>query len=502
MSRFAPLQQLAELAAATDWAALCAQPERAAAYSYEAAGLRLDLGREHLNESSMAALRALAVEVDWEEARRAQWRGDVVNPSEGRAVLHGALRSPQRAPAHIQAEVEAAEAALHKLLATLEQDCPEHAVLHIGIGGSDLGPRLAADVAGRSALRRPLHFLNNLDDATLQETLGQLDPARTLVVVVSKSFGTAETRALQQRCTDWLHKAGVDPAQALIAVTSKAEAALACGLDPERILPLPEWVGGRTSVWSTVSFSLALACGAAAREALREGAAAMDAHFLDTPLERNLPALAALCGIWQRNAQGLSTRIVVPYADRLRLLPEYLQQLEMESNGKRVDLQGRPLDWDTAPVTFGGVGSCVQHAFFQLLHQSNSRHPVEFVLPARTVGVPPDLQRTLSSHALAQACALTQGRAAVGEDQSRLCPGGRPSTLIGMRQLDLYHLGSLLAFYEHRTAMQGWIWGLNSYDQFGVEIGKQIAGRVEAAWKGEGEFPDALSAAAANWLKA
>lgn len=485
-----------------DWSALCEDPARSASWSRVAAGLRLDCSREHLHEPSWQLLLNLAREAEVEEQRQRQWQGETVNLSEGRAVLHGALRTPQRAPAVVAAEIHQQEAALEALVARLAAEQPDHAILHIGIGGSDLGPRLAADVATMALEpQRSLYFLNNLDDASVQRTLRQLDPRRTLVVVVSKSFGTAETRALMACCTRWLRQAQVDPADALIAVTAKTDAAIAQGVAAERVLLLPEWVGGRYSLWSAVSLSLALAYGADARHDLRAGAQAMDLHFLDTPLEHNLPVLGALVGIWQRNAQQLATRVVVPYADALRLLPEYLQQLEMESNGKSVDLQGRPLNQHTAPATFGGVGSCVQHAFFQLLHQSQDVHPVEFVLPAVLPNVAPQLQHTLTAHCLAQACALTRGRMAVGADQSRHCPGGRPSSLLQLARLDLRHLGALLAYYEHRTAVQGWVWGINSYDQFGVEIGKQIAAEVEPALAGDADYPDAVAAAAGHWYQ-
>ena len=498
------LAQLGPWAAAhagRDWVAACDDAARCAALSFRACGLRLDLAREQLDPADLARLLAWAEQADIVGQRAAQWAGERVNRSEDRPVIHGPLRSPDRAPAALREELAAQEARLLALQDEIERDFPGHALLHIGIGGSDLGPRLAAEVAGPQP-RRALHFLNNLDDATLQSTLARLDPARTLVCVVSKSFGTAETRALYARVADWLRAGGVDPASASVAVTANPERAQQeAGIPGDRVAPVHPGVGGRYSLWSAVSFSLALAYGAQARAELRAGAAAMDKHFLDSPLAQNLPVLGALAGLWQRNGQGLATRIVVPYADRLRLLPEYLQQLEMESNGKRVDPQGRPLGHRTAPATFGGVGSCVQHAFFQLLHQSEDVHPVEFVLPARVPGVAPDLQRTLLSHALAQACALTRGRPVEGADESRLCPGSRPSSLIGLAQLDLWHLGALLAYYEHRTAVQGWLWGLNSYDQFGVEIGKQIAGEVEAALQGEGAYPDAACAAAAQALR-
>nr|MBV6628481.1 glucose-6-phosphate isomerase [Oceanococcus sp. HetDA_MAG_MS8] len=485
-----------------DWAKLCEQPGRSQQCSRVAAGLRLDWSREHVTQPAWEALLALAEQREVAQHRQRQWQGDLVNCTENRAVLHGALRSPERGPASVATDIQAQEQALEDLVARLNREQPDHAVLHIGIGGSDLGPRLAAEVAGMvQEPQRSLYFLNNLDDASVRRTLRRLDPRRTLVVVVSKSFGTAETRALMERCTHWLGEAQVDPAHALIAVTAKTSAAVDAGVSPQRVLLLPEWVGGRYSLWSAVSLSLALAYGCAARQQLRAGAQAMDTHFLDAPMGDNLPVLGALVGLWQRNVQQYNTRVVVPYADALRLLPEYLQQLEMESNGKSVDAQGRPLSHATAPATFGGVGSCVQHAFFQLLHQSQDVHPVEFVLPAVLPDVPAQLQQTLTAHCLAQACALTQGRTASGDDQSRRCPGGRPSSLLQLARLDLWHLGALLAYYEHRTAVQGWIWGINSYDQFGVEIGKKIAAEVEPALAGEADYPDAVAAAAGAWYR-
>ncbi|MEN8720595.1 MAG: hypothetical protein ABF296_10080 [Oceanococcaceae bacterium] len=502
MSRWTELQHEAQAARGTDWRVFSNDPAAVASQVVCAAGLRLDQGREQLRPQTWTLLYALAEKAGLQAQRAAQWSGEVVNRSEQRRVLHGALRSPERAPAAVAAEVRASEQQVQALVSALAETRPGAAVLHIGIGGSDLGPRLAADVARLdSPALRPLHFLNNLDDATLAATLAALDPADVIVVLVSKSYSTAETLELQQRVNGWLEAADVDPAAVTVAVTSNAARARETGVPAERILDLPEWVGGRYSVWSAVSVSIALAFGPAARERLRAGAAAMDTHFLDTPLEANLPARAALCGVWHANALAYDTRVVVPYADALKLLPEYLQQLEMESNGKRVDQQGRPLGHATAPATLGGVGSCAQHAFFQLLHQSDAVHPVEFVLPARVAGVAPEMQRQLLANALAQACALTHGRDADGPDETRCCPGQRPSTLIGMAALDLWHLGALLAFYEHRTAVQGWIWGLNSYDQFGVEIGKTIAGTMQRALQGDEGFPDAASAAAGEWFR-
>lgn len=487
--------------AGRDWSRECASAERARSMVWDAAGLRLDLSREHLDAAALDSLFALARSRSWQQKREAQWAGETVNITEGRAVLHGALRSPERAPKAIAERVRENEAALCSLVERLQQGAPDAAVLHIGIGGSDLGPRLAAAVAATCGSRRALHFLNNLDDATLDATLAQLDPRKVIVVTVSKSGTTAETCRLQGLTYAWLEAAGVDPVACSVAVTGNKDFARECGLQPSQILELPEWVGGRYSLWSAVSVSIALAFGLEARQELLRGAAAMDVHFLEAPLERNLPALAGLCGVWHANGYGFNTRVVVPYADMLSLLPEYLQQLEMESNGKRVDLDGQPLTYATAPATFGGVGSCVQHAFFQLLHQSDAVHPVEFVLPARVTGVDPRMQRSLISNALAQACALTQGRSADGDqDLSRECPGSRPSTLILMRSLDMWHLGALLAFYEHRTAFQGWVWNINSFDQFGVEIGKKIAKDVESAIEGESEFPDASTKSAAEWL--
>jgi len=500
MSKFAQIEKLAQQASSMDWAQACADPSRAEAFAYEAAGIRLDFSREHLTEESLQALHALAEDAGWEARRAAQWAGEPVNRSEQRAVLHGALRNPDTAPEAIAERVRQNEAALEALVGAADL-AEKTAVLHIGIGGSDLGPRLVADTAALGERQRTLHFLNNLDDSSVSAVLDALDPHRVLVVVVSKTFTTAETRALQQVAVEWLERNRVNPADALVAVTGNAEQAQGAGVRADRILDLPDWVGGRYSLWSAVSVSLALAFGIAARQQLLAGARAMDTHFLRAPLAENLPALSALIGIWHSNAQRFVTRIVVPYADRLGLLPEYLQQLEMESNGKRVDLSGQPLGYATAPATFGGVGSCVQHAFFQLLHQSDTVHPVEFVVPASFSGVEPRLHQKLLSNAIAQACALTQGRPAEGDDQTRCCPGGRPSSFITLRRLDMYHLGALLAFYEHRTTVQGWVWGLNSFDQFGVEVGKKIASTIEQAWNGESDYPDASAAAVSGWLK-
>jgi glucose-6-phosphate isomerase len=392
---------------------------------------------------------------------------------------------------------------------------PFRTIVHIGIGGSDLGPRLVWEALRPVDAPIELRFAANVDPSEIAAALAGLDPASTLVVAVSKTFTTQETLANAEAARAWLRAAlGEDGARAHFAAVSAApDKAQAFGVDPDRVFAFWDWVGGRFSVWSAVGLSCAIALGWEAFEGFLGGAAAMDAHFVSAPLARNAPVLLAMAQIWNRNGLGRGARAVVPYAQRLRLLPAFLQQLEMESNGKRVRRDGRPVLRATAPVVFGDAGTNGQHAFFQLLHQGTDVIPVEFVAVAANPDGPGGMQAKLLANCLAQAEALLVGRSeaeVVAELQARglpdpavrtlapqrTFPGDRPSSLILMDRLTPEALGALLALYEHKTLVEGVVWEINSFDQWGVELGKSLATRILGELEGGPALPHDPSTAA------
>jgi glucose-6-phosphate isomerase len=351
-------------------------------------------------------------------------------------------------------------------------------ILHIGIGGSVLGPALLVDALGRRSSAFKVRFLSNIDGAAFDDAVKQLDPATTLVVVASKTFTTLETLANMDAARAWLRAANVlDPDGRLIAVTAHPQAALDQGIDETRILQFGESVGGRYSLWSSVGITAALALGWDAFEALLEGAAEMDRHFRFSEPKDNVPLIAAFADRLYVEELGCQTRGIFAYDERLRLLPFYLQQLEMESNGKSVKDDGEQTRYPTAPVTWGGTGTDAQHAVFQLLHQGTVVVPVEFVVVREADDAQdPEHHRLLLLNAFAQGAALMEGRRS--DDPQRSYPGNRPSSTVLLDRLDARLLGALIAFYEHRTYANAVLLGINPFDQFGVELGKQIARKL------------------------
>jgi glucose-6-phosphate isomerase len=374
------------------------------------------------------------------------------------------------------------------LVAQLE-DSAVTDIVNVGIGGSDLGPRLVVDaLKDFHGGRFRVHFVTNVDGSDVQHTLRDLDPARTAAILVSKSFGTQETLLNGAILRDWL-----GDARRLYAVSANGPRAEAFGVDPARVLPMRDWVGGRYSLWSTVGFAIALAVGLPRFEELLAGAAEMDAHALDAPVAENLPILHALTAIWNRNALGLASQAVVPYDERLELLPAYLQQLVMESLGKSVRSDGGPVGVSTVPVLWGGAGSNVQHSFFQALHQGTETVPADFIGIVRPAHAYADNHAALLANLLAQAEALANGSEA--HDPQKAYPGNRPSTLLLLDALTPHSLGMLIALYEHSVYAQSVLWGINAFDQWGVELGKRIAGDLLPAVQGEGEAEDPVTRA-------
>jgi glucose-6-phosphate isomerase len=491
-----------------------AEPDRLARLGVTAAGLDIDLSKQPWSLADLEACLALAGAGGVEAARARLFAGDAVNASEGRAALHMALRAPKGSAFKAQgepvsAEVDETRARMAAFADRVRSGAltgatgqPFRAVVHIGIGGSDFGPRLVWEALRPVAPQIELRFIANVDPAEAALALQGLDPAQTLVVVVSKTFTTQETMTNAETAKAWLRAAlGPKGDAHLVAVSTALDHVAAFGVPAGQVFGFRDWVGGRYSVWSSVGLSCAIGLGPATFEALLAGAAAMDAHFQAAPLAANAPVLLALAHIFNRNGLGRGARAVVPYAQRLHLLPNFLQQLEMESNGKRVTADGQPVAHATAAAVFGDAGTNVQHAFFQLMHQGTDVIPVDFIAVRQAAEGDPAAQTILLANAIAQAEALLVGRTeadvraeltargvAPAEIETlapqRTFPGDRPSAFILLDRLDAGRLGALLALYEHKTFVEGVLWGINSFDQWGVELGKSLASRVLGELKG------------------
>lgn len=466
--------------------------------SVDAAGVFADLSKNLLDDGALELLLRLARECRVEAHRDALFAGAPINPSEGRAVTHVHWRMgldqpilpaglPATARGVVADLVRGAEQARQEMLALAERLRAQGEisdVVNLGIGGSDLGPRMVVQAlrsCGHASGGPAVHFVSNMDGHDLGELLPRLRPGRTLFIVASKSLGTAETLRNAESARAWVRAGGVRaPERHFVAVSANRAAAQALGAGT--CLGFDEGVGGRYSLWSTIGLPIALAAGRLGFEQLLAGARAMDAHFAQAPLARNLPVLLALLDLWYRDFHGFASRCVAPYHYGLRRLPAWLQQLEMESNGKRVDLRGRVLPFASAPVTWGEVGTNCQHAFFQMLHQGSDVVPVEFVLVRSSAHDLEGHHAPLLANALAQARALMLGQE--GDAPERHFPGNRPSTTLVLPDLAPASVGALLALYEHRTFVLGSLWGINSFDQWGVELGKRHARPIEAALGG------------------
>jgi glucose-6-phosphate isomerase len=459
------------------------EPDRLQRLSSTVAGIYFDWSKTHLDSGLLEAFSALAEEKGFAGAREKLFAGDIVNATEGRAAEHLAERG-SGAPDAVEL-ASSRRTRMRALIDAIEAGAfgDISGILHIGIGGSVLGPHLLVDALADEGLRLDVSFLSNIDGQAFEDAVAVLDPGTTLVVAASKTFTTAETRANLDAAIGWLSDAGVDdPYGRVIAVTAEPDAALEAGIDESRILVFSESVGGRYSLWSSVSVSAALALGWDAFEEVLEGAAEMDRHFRYSAAQENVPLMAAFADLTYTQKLHCQTRGVFPYDERLRMLVSYLQQLEMESNGKSVTADGKPVDRPTAPVVWGGVGTDAQHAVFQLLHQGTVTVPVEFVAVAESGSQLPAHHRQLLLNAFGQGAALMRGRQSDQPHQRE--PGNRPSATSVLDRLDARRLGSLIAFYEHRTFANAVLLGINPFDQFGVELGKEIARELA---EGEGE---------------
>jgi glucose-6-phosphate isomerase len=452
-----------------------AEPDRLSRLSFEVAGIYFDWSKTHLDQKLIGEFLTRAETQGFQAAREALFSGEIVNPSEGRPATHVAERG-NGAPEDVDLAT-ARRQRMRALVDAIEAGAfgDVSGILHIGIGGSVLGPALLVDALGRRGATLNVRFLSNIDGAAFDDAVKTLDPATTLVVAASKTFTTLETLTNLDAARTWLRAGGIaDPDGRVIAVTAKPEAAVEQGIDETRILQFGEGVGGRYSLWSSVGLTAALALGWDGFEALLEGAAEMDRHFRFAEPAANVPLLAAFADRLYAERFGSQTRALFSYDERLRLLPFYLQQLEMESNGKSVTKDGKLVDQPTALVTWGGTGTDAQHAVFQLLHQGTILAPVEFVAVREADDAQdPEHHRLLLLNAFAQGAALMQGRQS--DDPQRSYPGNRPSSTVLIDRLDGRSLGALIAFYEHRTFANAALLGINPFDQFGVELGKEIA---------------------------
>ncbi len=522
---FEPLVRLAETSASADVAAMFNDdPARSEDFVLRAAGLELDYSKQLLTREVRAQLWQLAEQAELPARIEELLHGAVVNGTENRPALHTLLRAssaptPPLMPefqevsdtrARMQTVVEKAHSgALTGFAGGVITD-----VVNIGIGGSDLGPRLVTEALGPFRGDIDCHYVANVDPADLQETVLGLDAGSTLFIICSKSFRTQETLTNALAARDWMLLAGAkteDLDRHFYAITTNLQAAAEFGIPAENCLPMWDWVGGRYSVWSAVGLSSAIAIGWEQFAMLLEGAEAMDRHVASTPADANMAVMMSLLEIWYCNFLGAANHVVLPYANALQRLPDYLQQLTMESNGKCVSAAGAALAHDTAPVLWGSAGTMGQHSFHQLLHQGTRLCPADFILPLTTHTGMGLQHRQLVANCLAQSRALMVGRSLPEARQSLLdrglaaadadslashlaMPGNRPNSILSMKALTPRTLGALLALYEHRTYCSGQLWGINPFDQWGVELGKAIGTQVLAGLDGASDSDELDSA--------
>ena len=471
--------------------AFAADAQRFKHFSQQAPHVFADLSKNRIDAPTEALLLDLARQCGLVERRDAMFAGQAINSTENRAVMHFLLRNPAPAPSgraqeatdFVANELSKVHSTLDAMLAYAEAvrgDATITDVVNIGIGGSDLGPQMAVLALGAQAMAgkpgKRLHFVSNVDGSAIDAVLRQLKPENTLFLIASKTFTTAETMANAQSAKAWFEAGGgQDVARHFAALTTNVEAAQAWGI--QTTFGFWDWVGGRYSLWSAIGLPLAIAIGAQGFRDFLAGAHAMDEHFRTADLAANLPVRLGLLDVWYRNFHGFTSRCVAPYHQALARFPAYLQQLEMESNGKRVDLDGQTLPYATSPVVWGEPGTNGQHAFFQMLHQGTDVIPVDFIAVRNASHPLPGHHEKLLANALAQAQALMLGKTDAGGHKH--FPGNRPSSFLVLDRLDAASLGALVALYEHRVFVSGAIWGINSFDQWGVELGKVLAKDIE-----------------------
>jgi len=496
-------------------------PERFAHFSLSASGVFLDYSKNQITQKTLELLCDMARQCQVETQRDAMFAGAKINSTENRSVLHTALRTPRNQPkivdgvdinADIHAVLDRMQAFVEKIHTGAWRGASGKVitdVVNIGIGGSDLGPKMVSQALrcfAHPGIR--CHFVSNVDGHDLDAVLQQVDPETTLFVVASKTFTTAETMLNANSARSWFLRrfAEADLPLHFVAVTTNISAANHFGIAAENCFGFWDWVGGRYSLWSAIGLPIALALGFAHFRALLDGAYAMDRHFQEAPLEKNMPVLMALIGIWNRNFLEYESLSIAAYHQDLGAFPSYLQQLDMESNGKSTNQQGQAVPIATGPIIWGNVGTNAQHAYFQLLHQGSDITPVDFIATLKPMHVLPEHHRMLLANCFAQSQALMKGKTAQAVQQEmqaqgvdekqilelvahRTFAGNRPSNTLLLDQLDPASLGAMIALYEHKVAVQGFCWGINSFDQWGVELGKVLAKAIEADLRSSGPTP-------------
>ena len=483
-----------------------AEPERFERFSLQVGKILLDYSKNRITDETMRLLMQLAEEAEVPGWRERMFSGDKINHTENRAVLHVALRNRSNDPVMVDGEdvMPKVNAVIERMGVFAEQVRSGQwrgytgeritDVVNIGIGGSDLGPQMV--VQALKPYRHPhlkLHFISNVDGAHVKETLESLNPETTLFIVSSKTFTTQETMTNAHYARDWFlaqSQAETHVAKHFVAVSTNREAVTALGIDPAHMFEFWDWVGGRYSLWSAIGLSIVLAVGAERFAELLEGAHEMDAHFRHAPLAQNMPVILAMLGVWYNNFFGAESQAILPYDHYLRSLPAYLEQADMESNGKSVDREGHVVDYATGAIVWGATGINGQHAFYQMLHQGTKLIPADFIV---SIEPPTELEGhhdILMANFLAQTEALMRGRTREETQresgavpagqfiQHKVFGGNHPSNAILLQKLTPHALGMLVALYEHKIFVQGVIWNLNSYDQWGVELGKQLASRI------------------------
>ncbi|WP_370979283.1 glucose-6-phosphate isomerase [Agaribacterium sp. ZY112] len=482
---------------------------RAARYSTAAAGLEYDYSKNHVDEDTLKLLLGLAEKADLKGAIKRLFRGDHINNTEDRPALHSDLRFEGEAQNDNQKEVAAALDKMSGLISRVHngewkgfdgQEITD--VVNIGIGGSDLGPRMVTKaLSAYHTGHVNVHFVANVDGAEINDLFEKLNAGSTLWLVASKSFSTLETLENALTARRWMLSQGCPEdslAKHFVAISSKVEKAIEFGMDADNVYPMWDWVGGRYSLWSAIGMPIAFAVGMDNFNKLRAGAARLDNHFAEAPLEKNIPALMGLLMFWYSNVLGADNQAVLPYANHLQLLPSYLQQLEMESNGKSVNKEGQRLGYQTGSIVWGTEGTNGQHSFHQLLHQGNVLTPIDFIAPLRAKHDIKHQQKYLIANCIAQSQALMEGRdlaaskaeleaQGVAADEinalaeHKVHPGNRPSSTIAMEELNPETLGALIAAYEQKVFTLGVLWNINSFDQWGVELGKLLGTHVATA---------------------
>lgn len=444
-------------------------------------GLLFDYSKQYMNSETLDLLCALAQECSLSDEILKMQRGDQINQSENRAALHMALRDPQSYTFEIDGEnistfVRDTLDQIERITNKIRKNSNITDIVNIGIGGSELGPRTACRALENFSDGPCVHFLSNIDGSAVHALLKKLKPKNTIFIISSKSFTTDETLTNARSAKEWLSQSMPEPAISnhLLAITINTKAALDFGVTPENILPMRDWIGGRFSLWGAIGLPLALAVGFKNFKEFLCGAHTMDQHFIHAPFKNNIPVLLGLIGIWNHNFCGYKSLAMLPYAEDLEFFPLYIQQIDMESNGKSVMQNGEAPSCDTSPIVFGQAGTNAQHSFMQHLHQSEQITPSDFIIVAQPEHDLKSHHTRLISNALAQSKALMDGFENLTQPYKNF-PGNRPSSTIVIDRLDPYHLGMLMAVYEHKIFVQGALWGINSFDQWGVELGKDIA---------------------------